>query len=323
MKNLKWIVGVIVFVLVVVAVVFTMRQPACQQEADIVRVGYLPSLAASPMYAAIAQGYFKEENLEVKIQEVYSGPELINVLQGKAVDIAFAIVPPLVLARSKGLPIKSIVGATVDGAHVQEHRILLPPDSTITTGSDLKGKKIGVVAKGTSDYFGLLQYLEKHGLLESDVEIIKVPHPEMIFAVSSKAVDAGCGIEPFITLGKIQGKIKVFDFYYPDDPTEIGTYLAHENFINANSDVVARFARAIKKGNAYCNDHEKLRALLPNLEEYGVKFKLPPDAAGEVTVMQFKDSLTEAGVTKIMNQLLDHQVLEQPIDVTQCIYKAD
>ncbi len=323
MKNLKWVVGIVVFVLVIFAVVIAIQKPTNLQKAAFIRVGYLPSLAASPMYAAIAQGFFTEENLHVKIQEIYSGPELINVLQGKSVDIAFGVVPPLVLAREKGLSIKSIVGASIDSAQVREHRIILPPDSTIAQGSDLKGKKIAVVAEGTSDYFGLLQYLEKHSLQESDVEIVKTPHPEMIFAVSSKAVAAGCCIEPFITIGDIQGKIKVFDFYYPDEPTEIGTYLAHEDFINSNPDVVARFVRAIKKGNKYCNDHSKLRALLPNLEQYGVKFKLTPEAAAKVTIMEFRDSLTEAGITKTMNLLLKHGDLTQQIDVKQCIYRTE
>lgn len=323
MKNLKWIVVVVVLVIAVLILVNKINQPASPPKTTVVRIGYLPSLAASSMYAAIAQGYFKEENLDVRIQEVYSGPDLVNALQGNAIDIAFGILPPLILARANGLPIKSIVGSTIDGEQIREHRIMLPPDSAITQGSDLKGKKIAVVAQGTSDYFSLLQYLEKQNLKENDVEIIAIPHPEMIFAVSSKAVDAGCGIEPFITIGRIQGKIKIFDFYYPDDPTEIGTYLAHESFINGSRDVVTRFVRAIKKGNVYCNDHAKLRALLPNLEKYGVKFKVSTESASEVTIMQFKDTLTVAGVTKVMNQLLDHQIIKQPIDVTQCIYKAD
>jgi NitT/TauT family transport system substrate-binding protein len=297
--------------------------PKTNKPLEFVRVGYLPSLAASPMYAAIAQGYFKEEGLEVKIQEIFSGPELINALQAKAVDVAFAIVPPLVLARSKDVAVKSIVGATIDSAQVREHRLMLAPDSTVKNTSDLKGKKIAVVAEGTSDYFGLLQYLAKHGLTIADVQIIKTPHPEMMFAIASKAVDAACGIEPFITIGQLQGKIKPFDYYYPDEPTEVGTYIAHEDLIKAKPDVVKRFANAIRKGNAFCRDQAKLRALLPNLEQYGVKFKLTPEAAKVVTIMEFRDALTVKGVESIMNQLVKYGNLSKPIDVKQCIYTTD
>lgn len=288
---------------------------------ETITIGYLPSLAASPMYAAIAEGYFKEEGLQVNIQEVYSGPELINALQGKGVDIAFGIVPPLIMARSKDIKIQSICGASIDGANIQEHRIMLHPDSEIKTANDLKGKKIAIVAEGTSDYFGLVQYLEKNGLTINDVEIIKTPHPDMIFAIASKSVDAACGIEPFITIGEIQGKVKVFDFYYPDEPTEIGTYLASEDFIENNKEIISRFNEAIEKGIDYANDHNKLRTLLPTLEGHNIKFKISPEAANKVTIMGFNYSLTEIGVKNIMDQLIKFGDLNQPINVEDCIYQ--
>lgn len=288
-----------------------------------VRVGYLPSLAASSMYAAIANGYFVENGLDVEIQEVYSGPELINALQGKSVDVAFGIVPPLVLARARGLPVKSLVGATIDSKSVREHRIMLPVDSHIKQPEDLRGKRIAVVAEGTSDYFGLLQYLHKHGLSEADVEIIKTPHPDMIFALASRSVDAACGIEPFITMGKLSGKVRVFDYYYPDEPTEIGTFLVHEDLLAYRPEVAKRFRAAILKGNQYVRDQQKLRELLPQLERHGIKFKLSPEVARDVTIMEFRDTLTTAGVRKVMNELVSAGILKKPIDVQQCIYTPE
>ena len=297
---------------------------SCNQKSqETIRIGYLPSLAASPMYAAIAEGYFEEEGLSVVIYEVYSGPELINALQGKGVDFAFGIVPPLIMARSKDIKIQSVCGATIDGKNIKEHRIMLHPDSDIKQGSDLKGKKIAVVAEGTSDYFGLVQYLEKQGLTINDVDIIKTPHPDMIFAIASKSVDAACGIEPFITIGELQGKVKVFDFYYPDESTEIGTYLANEEFIRNNPKIVERFTEAIEKGIAFSNDHEKLRKLLPTLETYNIKFKISPEAANKVSIMGFNNSLTEEGVKRIMDQLIKFGDLKQAIDVSNCIYQPE
>jgi len=323
MMKRRWVIIAGVSVLVVLTSVLYWVLWEHPSSVNTVRVGYLPSLAASPMYAAIANGYFEKEGLKVEIQEVYSGPELINTLQGKSVDVAFGIVPPLVLARAKGLPIKSLFGATIDSKDIREHRLMLPVGSPIKKGSDLKDKKIAVVARGTSDYFGLLQYLEKHGLKESDVEIVKMPHPEMIFAIASKSVAAACGIEPFITIGKLQGKIQVFDFYYPDTPTEIGTYLVHEDFLKHKPEIAKRFARALKKGNEFVRDKKRLRSLLPALAQHGIKFKLSEEAAQSVTIMEFRDSLTEEGVERIMKQLLGAGVLKQPINVKECIYTED
>ena len=35
----------------------------------------------------------------------------------------------MIMARSKDIKIQSVFGATIDGADIQEHRILLHPDS--------------------------------------------------------------------------------------------------------------------------------------------------------------------------------------------------
>ncbi len=310
--------------------VLLMQFPGCSEDSEkkssvmtTVRVGYLPSLAASSMYVAIAEGYFEEEGLNVEIYEMYSGPEIINALQGKSIDVAFGIVPPLVLARARGLPIKSLVGATVDSVSIREHRIMLPMDSLINEPGDLKGKRIAVVAQGTSDYFGLLQYLQKHNLSETNVEIIKIPHPEMIFALASKSVDAACGIEPFITMGELSGHIRVFDYYYPDTPTEIGTYLVHEDLLEHNLDVANRFRRAILKANGYVRDEGKLRALLPTLEQHGIKFKISLEVAKTVRIMEFRDSLTASGVEEVMQQLISAEILRAPINVQQCIFMPE
>jgi len=287
---------------------------------ETIRVGYLPSLAASPLYAAIVEGYFEEEGLNVVISEVFSGPELINALQGRGVDISFGIVPPLIMARSRGIMVQSIAGATIDDGNIREHRLMIHPDSDIKTGSDLKGKTIAVVAEGTSDYFGLVQYLEKHGLSLNDVNIVKTPHPDMVFAIASRSVDAACGIEPFISIGELQGRIKVFDYYYPDVPTEIGTFIATGEFIGNNPKTIEKFVRAIEKGIAFSNNHEQLRKMLPTLEEHNIKFRITPEVANHMTIMGFNKSLTEEGVRNVMEQLIKFGDLKEPIDVSAAIH---
>ena len=310
-KRLRFIIAVIVLIGVGLLLYFKIFQTKVEEEDPVtddvvlttVKVGYLPSLAASQMYIGIAKGYFEEEGLELEIQEILSGPEIISTLQSKSVDVAFGIVPSLVIARSNGASIKSIAGGTVDNGSVREHRLMLPIDSPIENGMDLKGKKIALVAEGTSDYFGLVQYLNKHGLTTDDVELIKTPHPNMIVAVASKSVDVAAGIEPFITLGEVEGKTKVFDYYYPDTPTEIGTYLSHEDYIAQNPQVVSAFSRAINKATVFIQNEDSLRAMLPVLEEYGIKFKISEEVANRVIIMKFQPSLTPRGVQNIIDQL--------------------
>ena len=314
MKNIKVILGLMVIILL----------SSCQKERpDVIKVGYLPSLAASQLYVGIANGYFSEENIMIEIQEIYSGPDIINALQSKSVDIAFGITPPLITARNKGIKVKSISGATYDSGEIREHRLMLQKDSKIRKPTDLIGKKIAVVAEGTSDYFGLLEYLDGNGVDKDDVEIIKTPHPEMIISIKGKFVDAAAGIEPFITMGMINKDVKVFDYYYPNEKIEVGTYLAHDDFIKTNRAIVKRFNAAIKKSTDFIKNEKKFRELLPTLESYGIKFKLSKDVESSVRIMGFDYHVTEDGLNRIKKQLLKYGYIDKNIDVKECIYDSD
>ncbi|MBO6522273.1 MAG: NrtA/SsuA/CpmA family ABC transporter substrate-binding protein [Balneolaceae bacterium] len=300
--------------------VFLVFFSSCDKSEERIRIGYLPSLAASQMYVGIAEGYFEEAGIETEITEIYSGPELINALQSNSIDIAFGITPPLISARSTGINVKSIIGATYDSKEISEHRLMLPPDSEITKGEDLRGKTIAVVAEGTSDYFGLLQYLSAYNISESEVEIIQTPHPEMIFAISSNSVDAAAGIEPFITTGELSGQTRTFEYYYPEFQTEVGTYLAMNEFIQNNPELVKKFQGVIIKATEFINNNEEeFRGLLPKLENYGVKFKISESVADSVTIMGFKEHITSEGLSRIQEQLLAGGYLTQEIDLSACI----
>lgn len=292
----------------------------CKNNEPVVKIGYSPILMSSQLYVGIVKNYFEEEGIKIEISEMYSGPDIVTAIQGKSIDIGVSIVPPMILARANGAKIKSIGAATFDGISIQEHRLMLPIDSKIQTAQDLKGKKIAVVAERTSDYFCLLYYLEKNGIKKEEVEIISVPHPDMIFAITSKSIDAAAGVEPFITLGAMEGKIKIFDYYYPDEELAVGTFFAHEDFINANPELVAKIAKIIEKSTAFIQNEREFRQLLPKFNEHGIKFSISNEVADSVSIMGFRNSLTKQDVEGVMNMLFENGVLKNKFNAEDCIY---
>jgi len=293
---------------------------SCQNKEQVVKIGYLPILMSSQLYVGIVEGYFKEEGIKVEISEIYNGPDMVTAIRGKSIDIGLAVTPPLILARANGVKIQSIGGATFDGASVREHRLFLPIDSEIKTAQDLRGKKIAVVAEGTSDYFSLLYYLQANGITKEEVEIITVPHPEMIFAITSKAVDAAAGAEPFITIGAVEGKTKTFDYYYPDHILEVGTFMAHEDFINANPELIAKITRVIDRATKFIHNEKEFRKLLPTLDQHGIKFKMSKEVADSVRIMGFRNRLDPVNLEAVMNLMIENNVLKERINVEDLIY---
>ncbi len=57
------------------------------------KVGYLPSLAAAPIFIAKQQGFFDRENLNIDLAQVFSGPDVIQGLQSKSINVGFGVLP--------------------------------------------------------------------------------------------------------------------------------------------------------------------------------------------------------------------------------------
>jgi len=292
----------------------------CQKKEQVVKIAYLPVLSSSQLYVGIVKNYFEEEGIKVEISEIYNGPDIVTAVLSKSIDIGVGVIPPLIRARSNGMRVKSIGGATFDGISVQEHRIMLPIDSEIQTAQDLRGQKIAVVAEGTSDYFSLIYYLKTNGIEKEEVEIIAIPHSEMIFAITSKSVDAAAGAEPFITMGAVEEKTRTFDYYYPDYEVEVATFIAHEDFINANPELIAKIAKVIEKSTAIINNESEFRQLLPSLNKHGIKLSISEEVAYSLRLMGFRSSLTKQGFEAVLNMLYDNSILNNKINFEDCIY---
>src|SRR5215207_10930365 len=84
-----------------------------------VTVGTLPIANAAPMYLGMQKGFFKEEGLELKPAMAQSGNELVTALLSGDSQFAFLGYVPVIVARSKGLPIKVVANADT-GAETRE-----------------------------------------------------------------------------------------------------------------------------------------------------------------------------------------------------------
>ena len=280
-----------------------------------VRLGYLPSLAAAQTYVAVQNGLFAKQGLDVELTEIYSGPEVIQTLQARSIDIGFGVLPTVALARGKQVLVRSLVGATTDSGTIREHRLIVAKNSPIQSAIDLRGRRIALVAEPTSDGLALFEYLEGHGLSRADVTLIKTPHPEMLIAVSGGSVDAAAGIEPFISEGRLAGKTRELVYYYPEGVTEVGTYIVHEDWLRVNTDVAMRFANAIREATRWINDDtDRLRALLPRLHASGIRFKISEQAARELHLPGFREEATDEGVRELIRLLQKYGFLQEPLD---------
>lgn len=292
---------------------------------DVVDVGYLRLLSAAPLYTAIREGYFEEEGIEVRLRVIRSGPEGNEALAAGNLDVAFSIVPSLVVARAQGVPsdLVSMYGASVDGPDVRDHRIIVPVGSDIRRAKDLAGKTIAVVGwpGRTSDVLELLDYFDRQGVDLDSVTLVGMAHGDMVAALDSGAIDAAAAAEPYITLGQLAVSVTTLEgddsFYYPlDQETEVTTYLARSSWIDANPALAQRFVRALERGRQRASDREWLvnegiPSFNPNTEPAIDFVVLTPEQAAELHFMPIRREVSEAGLRHVGGQLLRHGPIDQ------------
>ena len=74
--------------------------------------------------------------------------------------------------------------------------------------ADLRGRRIAIVATGTVAHSMMGRALEQGGLTTNDVDLIEMPYPDMVVALSSGAIDVGLAPEPFPSVA-VQRRVAV------------------------------------------------------------------------------------------------------------------
>ena len=259
-----------------------------------VTVGTLPIANAAPMYLGMEKGFFEEENLKIEPQVGEGGAALIPALISGDAQFAFVGVIPAITAVAQGVPIK-IVTSSDDAAETEEkdwQTLVVPKDSPIKGVEDLPGNTIAVNAlRGLAEVV-ISRSLEKQGVDYREVKLLEVPFPEMPSALGTGRVDAALLTEPFLSAVLAEGG-KQIDApsveTLPSFPN--GVYVATEQYIEENGDIVDRFSRAMNKSLEYAQTHpEEVREIIPTYTE------TPEAAAAKLRLPAFDAQLDRKGI---------------------------
>ena len=161
-----------------------------------------------PLTIAEQLGYFKDEGLQVEVPDFAGGSKALQALVGGSADVVSGAYEHTINMQAKNQIIESFV---LQGRAPQ---IVLAVSTKTMPGykslADLKGKKIGVTAPGSSTSMMASYVLAKAGLKPSDVSFIGVGAASgAITAVKSGQVDAIANLDPVITMLQRDNLIKV------------------------------------------------------------------------------------------------------------------
>ncbi|MDB5818328.1 MAG: NMT1-like family protein [Rhizobacter sp.] len=161
-----------------------------------------------PLTIAESLGYFKAEGLDVTIVDFAGGSQALRAVVGGSADVVSGAFEHTINMQSKGQRLRAFV---LQGRAPQIVLGINPKTmGGFKTIADLKGKKIGVTAPGSSTQVLANFVLAKSGLKPSDVSIIGVGAGNgAVAAMRSGQIDAISNLDPVITLLVRSGDLKV------------------------------------------------------------------------------------------------------------------
>lgn len=233
-------------------------QGFAQKAPDKVKVALARSVSNGAMLIALKKGYFKDENIDVEMQDIDTAADALSlVAQGQINIVGAGVSAGYFNAIDRGLPVTITISRV---AFPAGHNLMIRPDlkDEIKTLKDMKGRNIASNGPGSISTYEIGKMLEPHGLTLNDVNIKIFPFPQYAVAFANKAVDAGLVIPPWTLSYEKQGIALPFgdaDKLVPG-PVTISVNFANTDWIAKNRDVAVRFYKAyLKGGRDWCQGY--------------------------------------------------------------------
>lgn len=222
---------------------------------DTVTIGYLPSDHDAALFVSDAQGKFQENGINTKLVQFNNGDDLMTAMASGDVDVGYVGITPVLSSIAKGVPVKVISAAQTEGSG-----IVVAKDSSISSASDLAGKKIATPGEASIQHMLLTYYLEQNGMSIDDVKVSAMKVPSMNDSLKTDNIDGMITFEPYVSIAKENGAVELInskdilpnhpccvvaasDKFIENHPNETNTLLEiHKNateFINNNTDEAA------------------------------------------------------------------------------------
>jgi len=223
-----------------------------------VAVGGKNLLYYLPLTVAEQLGYFKAEGLDVTIVDFAGGSRALQAVVGGSADVVSGAFEHTVNMQFKGQRMRAFV---LQGSAPQIVLGINPKTmASYKAIADLKGKKIGVTAPGSSTNVMLNFVLAKAGLKPSDVSVIGVGAGNgAVAAMRSGQIDAISNLDPVITLLQRSGDLKIISDTRVvaesekvfGGPMPAACLYAMQSFINSHPNTTQALTNAIVRADKW------------------------------------------------------------------------
>lgn len=266
----------------------------------------IPSGEYAAYYAGVANGFFKEQNIDLSISRGYGSGDTVSKVAAGAAPFGIADIAPALTGRAKaGAPVKVLSSMYV----FSPHSMFVLESSGIKSLKDLQGKRIGITP-GNSHKFYFPEVAKRVGLDESKLEWVNVDASSMATLLISKRLDA----VPFFAIhhyyvnkaAEAQGeKVLVLPYVETGFTIYSSALITNENTVKTNPDLVKRFLAATWKSVRWARDNPAQACTLHVKQNPEVKHDDCMGSLRAVNTYVFNDFSAKAGLGRFDAQRLE------------------
>lgn len=288
-----------------------------------IAVGGKSSIIYLPPAIAEYNSFFKEEGIDIKVEDLKGGAQAAQALVSGQVDFASMAVEHAVKSKAQGVDLVMLA------LYTRYPAITLVVDSklkdSVKSVKDLKGMKVGVTSPGSATHKAMLSLMDKNGLKPADIEIVGVGTNTMPAALESGKVQAAFGLDPWVTQVVSSGKAFIMwdlrtkkdtEALYGGDYPFVGLVTRRE-VIAKDPELVNRVVRAVVRSNKFLatNSPETITAKLP------VEIKGDDEALylsslrANMEAFSPDGQASEMGLQLVINSLKQDKVIPDNVDI--------
>jgi NitT/TauT family transport system substrate-binding protein len=224
-------------------------------------VGNVPSLTGAPLYIAKEKGYYAAAGLDVRIEFPGSPSDMAAMLSTDRLQVIGAgFSAGFFNLVEKKIPVTIVMSRAVSPTN---HYIMLRPGlkDVIKKPQDLKGRVLGLDARGSGIMYEVDKVLALGGLTFADVDVKYIPLTQTPIALGTGAIDAAMLVSPIQDAAedkKLAVRWLNTDEIVKPQPMLSSVLQMNTDWINKNRAAAEDFVLATLRGvRDYCNAYHR------------------------------------------------------------------
>lgn len=256
----RTVAGIGILIIAIVVAVFLFQTPNGHITAaqSTLKVGYLPIASDLDFFVAVDQGFFEQNGLEIEAVKFATGPEVVNALAAGEIDATAVIgIETIYTASARSPNTLKIVQVAIADENTKIHKIVVLPNSSITSVSQLAGKKVGVFPG--SNLKTLTKLALKNYLDTNTITFVELAPNLQLEGLSSGQIDALVSLEPIGTLAEEKLNARKISVNFLAEnlmnpmPTSASTISA--KFVSESPEKARKYAYAMAKAAEFIKNN--------------------------------------------------------------------